>query len=70
MLIKNWENIQRETAELKNVLSGNMIMVLVDYIELSNRTTQTKSYIKISKLKKIEKNENAGKNMSNSWCKF
>lgn len=54
MLIKNWENIQRETAELKNVLSGN-IMVLVDYIELSNRTTQTKSYIKISKLKNREK---------------
>lgn len=46
MLIKNWENIQRETAELKNVLSGNMIIVLVDYIELSSRTTQLNLILK------------------------
>lgn len=26
MLIKHREDIQRETAELKNVLTGNMIM--------------------------------------------
>lgn len=30
MLIKNWKNIQRETAELKNVLTGNLIMDLTE----------------------------------------